>query len=209
MGIKHVPRYQLCDTDEAKFCVLDFEKKTGRSYQAVRVRDGGHFSRSAPELHLIMTVEPGNPNLPAHMLGSIENPRKWWKITSESIDQGVFSEYIDYVASDIEKHPLPLNMDSRKIFLWDNLSVHGTALVNSTLELRETRHAHRFVSMPRPPYQPKVAPIEYIFGEIASILSRKCARHWGVQELHDEIHNACMTVGLNGAMNRTFEHCGY
>ena len=48
MGIRNVPRYQLCDTDEAKFCVMDVEKKVGRSYQAVRVRDGGHFSRSAP-----------------------------------------------------------------------------------------------------------------------------------------------------------------
>ena len=95
MGIRNVPRYHLCDTNEAKFCVMDFEKKVGRSYQAIRVRDGGpHFSRSAPELNLIMTVEPGNANLPAHMLGSLENPRKWWHIAPENVDQGIFSEYI-------------------------------------------------------------------------------------------------------------------
>ena len=156
-----------------------------------------------------MTVEPGNANLPAHMLGSLENPRKWWHITSESVDQGIFSEYIEYVASDIEQNPLPLGMDSRKIFLWDNLSVHGTALVNSTLELRPSRATHRFISMPRPPYQPKVAPIEYMFGKISSILARKCARNWGIVELYNEIHNACMCVGLEGNLNRTFAHCGY
>ena len=209
MGIRNVPRYQLCDTDEAKFCVMDFEKKIGRSYQAIRVRDGGHFSRSAPELNLIMTVEPGNPNLPAHMLGSLENPRKWWHISSESVEQGMFSEYIDHVVSDIEANPLPFGIDSRKIFLWDNLSVHGTALVHSTLEMRPTRATHRFVSMPRPPYQPKIPPIEYMFGEISTILARKCARNWGVEELYNELHNACMCVGLNGNLNRTFAHCGY
>ena len=209
MGIRNVPMYQLCDTDEAKFCIVDIERKHGRGYKAVRVRDAGHYTRGAGEISLIMTVEPGNPQIPDIMLGSVRNPRKWWTITDSTIDQTVFSDYINYVCSDIETNPLPMDLDSRKIFLWDNLAVHGTALVHSTLEMRPTRQTHRFVNMPRPPYKPEVSPIEFIFGEISSILSKKCVRSWGVNELRDEIHNACMTVGQDGKLQRLFRHCGY
>ena len=53
-----------------------------------------------------MTVEPGNPMIPDHQIGSLMNPRKWWKITVENTNQYVFSEYVDYVLSDIEKATL-------------------------------------------------------------------------------------------------------
>ena len=188
---------------------MDIESKVGRSFRAMRCRDSGHFSRSSAEINLIMTIEPGNPLLPPGVRGSVENPRKWWRITPLSVDQDVFSDYINYVASDIEQNPLPDGLDGRKIFMWDNLSVHGTALVSSTLELRPTRQQHRFIPVPRPPYMPEIGPIEFIFGEISSILSRKCARHWGRANLEYKIHNACVMVGWNGTINQTFRHCGY
>ena len=68
MGIWNVPMYQLCDTDEAKFCIVDIERNHGRGYKAVRVRHAGHYTRGAGEISLIMTVEPGNPQIPPDIM---------------------------------------------------------------------------------------------------------------------------------------------
>ena len=160
-------------------------------------------------VNLIMTVEPGNPYLPPYLRGLIQNPRKWWRITEGTTNQVVFSDYIDYVCSDIEHHPLPDNFDSEKYFMWDNLRVHTTPMVTATLELRETRDDFAFVPIYRPPYQPKVAPIEYIFGEITNILARKCTKDWDLQRLIQELHSACVKVGLDKSLDRLFQHCGY
>ena len=158
---------------------------------------------------MIMTVEPGNAHLPAYSRGSIQNPRKWWKITTGSMNQYIFSQFIEDVCTDIERRPVPGGFDEEKYFMWDNCAIHKTAMVTASLELREERDLYRFRSICRPPYQPKIAPIEYIFGEITMILSRKCAKDWDLGKLSEEIHNACMMVGCHGKLDRTYQHCGY
>ena len=158
---------------------------------------------------MIMTIEPGNPHIPNGQIGSLTNPRKWWKITVENTNQYIFAEYIDYVLSDIEDNPVPGGYDEQKYLMWDNLSAHMTPLVTATVELRNRVPGFRFVPLRRPPYQPKFAPIEYIFGEISGILERKCGRDWDQARLVQELHNACVVVGRNGSLSRTFRHCGY
>ena len=203
-----MPRYSLCDTDEAGFTLQAIESKYGRGYQALRVRDIGHYSRSGRDyFSLLMTVEPGNPNLPDHVNGSIRNPRKWWRIIQGSCDQFIFAEYMDYVCHSIEERPN--NFDSQKYFMWDNLSVHRTDLVLSTVELRPTRDDHQFCVVRRPPYRPKMAPIEYIFNEIGTILRRDVRSDWTPEDLELQINNACLAVGTDGKINNLFEHCGF
>ena len=209
LGIAGVRRFRLTDTDEAAFSLVKVEEKRGYAFRAHRVRDLGNYTKGSPQVNLIMTVEPGNPYLPGHVRGSVQNPRKWWRLTLGHTNQYVFSRYIDYVCSDIEDNPVPGGFDAEKYFMWDNFSVHTTAMVATTLQLRPRRNDFRFVSINRPPYRPKIAPIEYIFGEITNILSRKSARDWDQQRLLDEIHSACMEVGLEGSLDRTYLHCGY
>ena len=207
LGIQGVRRFKLTDTDEAKFMISKFQSKRGWGYKTQRVRDPGFYSKNAMGVNLIMTVEPGNPYLPNGARGSLSNPRKWWRITLENTNQVVFSNYIDSVLSDIEQNPIPNGMDDERYLMWDNLSAHLTALVTATVEIRPTHNT--FVPIRRPPYQPKYAPIEYIFGEIGQILGRKCAKDWDQERLINELHNACVMVGLNGSLDRTFRHCGY
>lgn len=210
LGITGVDRYSLCDTDEAGFTLTQVESKYGYGYKAVRVRDIAHYSRTSDDyISLIMTVEPGNPDLPGDVYGSVQNPRKWWKIIRCHCNQDIFSDYIDYVCSDIEDNPLPDGHDEVKFFMWDNLSVHRTDQVMATVENRASRQDHRFNVLFRPPYRPDVAPIEYIFGEINNILAQEVRQEWTVETLALAIHNACTQVGGNGSINRTFEHCGY
>ena len=209
LGVLGVPRYRLTDTDEAKFTLSKCETKRGVSYTTNWCRDAGHYKKRVASVNLIMTVEPGNPHIPMGERGSITNPRKWWKISLENTNQFVFAEYIDEVLSDIEQNPVPGGYDRQRILMWDNLSAHLTPLVTATVELRQRADEYSFIPLRRPPYQPKYAPIEYMFGEIAGILEDKCARDWDAACLVQEVHNACAMVGLHGSLNRTFCHCGY
>ena len=63
----------------------------------------------------------------------------------------------------IENNPIG-DVDDYRIFMWDNLSVHKTALVHHTVESRGTGlggGAEQFEIVCRPPYQPNIAPVEY------------------------------------------------
>jgi hypothetical protein len=46
--------------------------------------------------------------------------------------------------------------------------------------------ANRFDIGPRPPYQPKYGPIEYVFCELAATLTRRVQRDWDVQRLAED-----------------------
>ena len=207
VGVYGVPRHRLIDIDEASFCLKKIEKRYGRAYSSCRVRDTANYTRMGGRINLLLAVEPGDPNIPANQIGSIEHPRTWYKIVDGNVDQFLYAEFIDQICSDIEQNPLP--SDNERYFLWDNLALHGTAYVNYTLEMRPTRNIFRFVAIPRPPYQPKFAPIEYVFCQIANELARRTNEGDTIAILRTNVTDLCTTIGSGGAMNRTFEHCGY
>ena len=195
------------DIDEAHFTLKSIESAYGRAAKPMRVRDVGHYRRGAKALNLLIAVEPGNPNIPLNMNGSVRYPRRWFRITKDNVDQVVFARFIDQICRSIEANPV--DGDEEKIFMWDNLSAHLTPVVTNTLELRPTREQYQFSSLPRPPYQAKWAPVEYVICQIANILSNKVVANWTEQTLSMELHNACMTVGYEGKFDNTFAHCGY
>lgn len=207
-GIKDVPRHRLIDIDEAHFTLKALTNKFGYAKKPVRVRDTGHYKRGRSYINLIIAVEAGNPAIPDHLLGSTMRPRRWFSITQGgTVNQHVFAHFIDTLCTNIESHPK--EGDEFRIFIWDNLSVHLTDVVHAMLELRPTREEHQFISINRPPYQPKFAPVEYIICQIANDLSLKEHRNWDLDTLENECHNVCMTVGNDGAADRTFFHIGY
>lgn len=208
IGINGVPRRRMIDIDECHFTLKSIQNKYGYGAKPVRVRDTGHFKKGRGSINLIIAIEPGDPALPAHILGSTHRPRRWFRITrNANVDQHLFADFLDEICTSIEADPKPV--DDSRIFLWDNLSAHLTALVHNTLEMRETREEHSFVSIPRPPYRPRFAPIEYIICQIANELSLREHRAWDLNTLEQETHNVCMTVGNNGAADRTWHHIGY
>ena len=207
VGVYGVPRHKLIDVDEASFCLKKIERKYGRAYRACRVRDIANYRRGARSLNLLMAVEPGDPNVPLNQVGSIMFPRVWYKIVDTNVDQFVYADFINEICTDIETNPLP--SDNERFFLWDNLALHGTAYVTYTLEMRPLRHQFKFVAIPRPPYQPKFAPIEYVFCQIASELCKKTSETDTMADLTRNLTNICTIIGNNGKMDRTFLHCGY
>ena len=207
VGINGIPFFRLIDIDEAKFCLSGIESKYGRSLTCVRVRDTAHYKRMSRGITLILAVEPGNPHLPAHIYGSIQNPRKWWQLTVDNVNQVVFADFVDVICTDIEQNPIPGNYDNERVLMWDNLSAHATGLVQQTVELRPTRPEQKFTIVPRPPYRPMFAPVEYMFCEVASRLSRMVKKNWTIVDLRCGIVDCLIDIGRNCKLNRTFRHC--
>ena len=208
VGVVGVQRRKFIDIDESKFA-LHQRKKCVKGYgvKAVRVRDRGMFKKGMQSVNLFIAIEPGNPLIPSDQMGSIKHPRCWFRITQENCNQYVFADYIDDICRDIEENPC--DGDDERVFLWDNLSAHLTPYVTATYAHRATHDQHRFLAIPRPPYQPKFGPIEYIIGIIDQKLQAMEEIEWTIDTLRDALHNICMTVGNNGVANKTFLHVGY
>jgi len=95
------------------------------------------------------------------MDGSIERPRTWFRLTVDNIDQFISGGFINEILDNIERYPLPSNYDLHKIIIWDSLRAHKTPFVTNIIEDRESEN--KFESVDRPPYAPKLAPMEYVF----------------------------------------------
>jgi transposase len=206
-GIAGVPRFRLLDADETHFDLKSTASHYGYAPGPIRVRDTAHYKRGESTVNLIMAIEPGNADLPGHVPGSTQRPRKWFKITTGTVDEQVFAEFVEEVCSDIEESPASWETDKERIFLWDNLAAHKTPLVTSTLEDRDSDHT--FFSICRPPYQPKWAPIEYIFCQISTELRRMVRKSWTKENLTDALYGIILSLGWDGSFDSTFRHCGY
>jgi hypothetical protein len=118
-----------------------------------------------------MAVEPGNPTLPPDVDGSIERPRRWiWVWIISGMTATIFSEFCEHMCASIENSAL----DEEHVFLWDNLQAHLTPLVYHTVEGHQGNCTFHII--PRPPYQPKFGPIEYIFVSLFAVLKIKSRR---------------------------------
>ena len=208
LGIVGIVRVRFIDVDETGWELSGCGSHYGRAPIGVRSRRLGHYTKSSERINLFMGVEPGDPNLPAHVDGSVQNPRRWIFITRESCNAQTFSIFIDQMCDDIENNPAGA-FDHQRVVLWDNLKVHNSPLVLHTMEGRPTRQQFNFSHQNRPPYQPKWAPVEYVFNLISAELNRRVQRNWTPAILEQNIRQIAAQIGRNGGFARTFIHCGY
>jgi hypothetical protein len=207
VGIVGLPRCRLIDIDECGFDISQTNRNSGHGHTTLRLRKPGNYSKDT-KLTIIMAVEPGDPGLPPHVSGSAAHPRRWVRINQiAGTTAAEFADFCEWVCSDIEAHPLPNNGDAHRYFLWDNLTSHKAPIVYQTIEGRN--HGCSFECVPRPPYQPKYGPIEYVFCELACRLRDMAKDEWSYATLRQEILNITAQLGLNGKFDSTFAHCGY
>ena len=207
LGVCGVPMHQLIDIDETGFYLSSCGSNYGRGYSCVRVRVPAHYFRREMKIDVLVGIEAGNPNLPAHVDGSVQRPRRWYKITYENCDMFTFGDFCDEICTDIETDPVPGGYDNEKVFMWDGLAAHDTAYVIQTIQGRPSNNVYHTVT--RPPYRPKIAPIEYIFCELAGELDRRVKREWTPVDLRRNIIDIMNSLGFNGGFTNTFNHCGY
>jgi hypothetical protein len=76
LGIFQVPRRMLIDAGEFGVTIERCNQKKGWGLKLFRVRKDGHYGHGE-KLTILFAIEPGDPRLPPHVYGSIENPRQW------------------------------------------------------------------------------------------------------------------------------------
>ena len=113
-----------------------------------------------------------------------------------------FDYYLNWLVDDLELNPIPGIPVEGRVFLWDNLSSHLTPLIYNSVAARNAGHRIN----PRPPYRPWIAPIEFIFCQLACLIRQCCYKIHNTIDLVHEIHNV---VPLLNGFNATFAHCGY
>ena len=60
-----------------------------------------HYTRKEPKVNVILAIEAGDPRLAPNLVGSVQNPRRWLKLTMENVDQFVFGDYCDELFGDL------------------------------------------------------------------------------------------------------------
>jgi len=206
LGVRGVPRYKLLDWDEFGIAMQQTATKYGHAHTSIRIRKPGHYCRDT-KLTALFVIEPGDPNLPANVEGSVQKPRRWIRVTRlAGTSAQTFADFADYVCTSIEMHRIP-GTDDHRVNLWDNLNSHHSPIVAQTVEARN--NGTRFSIVPRIPYQPKYAPIEYKICDLVSEVRRQATRDWDVNSLEQALYQVAATLGMNGGFDRTFDHCGY
>jgi len=153
---------------------------------------------------VVLFVEPGDPALPAHVNGSVTNPRRWFYFAEEGgTTSELFAEATDQVLSDLEQSNLEIDND--RTLTWDNLGSHLTDLVSQTVYNRLTQNLFRYVA--RPPYMPKYGATEYVFAELSAKLKERVQPHWTFAILRQEVTNILSEIGRNGSFEALFRHC--
>ena len=206
LGIVGVERRRWIDVDEFGMTLERTNPKFGYSIRLYRVRKPGHYTRDH-KLTVLVGIEAGDPDIPNGEMGSILCPRRWLNVIQTGGTTGlVFSDFINHIATDIEnngRHRDGFPNDLNRIFMWDNLNSHLTALISQTVEVRNGPCV--FSSINRPPYQPKHGPIEYAICELVTNIADHAEPAWTTRDLETAISDA---AGRIGPFNNTFERCG-
>ena len=98
------------------------------------------------------------------------------------------------------EHILAPTLTSGQLVIWDNLSVHKSAVAERLLAARGCRVLFL------PPYSPDFAPIEQAFSKLKTALRRTGTR---TRETLDEAISAGLATITAADAQAWFAHCGY
>jgi len=203
LGIFQVPRCKLIDVNEFGITMEKCNRAEEWALRVFRVRKDGHYYFGA-KITVIFAIEPGDPRLPHHVLGSVQHPRHWiWCVHGCGTTTSIFCDFCDHVCMEIDQFGVQ-RTDDHRIFIWDNLAAHHSAYVHQTVTGCDG--PCQFSIVARPQYHPKFGPIEYKICELTNILWMRKQLNWTVQMLENEIYATAASIE---SFDSTFVHCGY
>ena len=212
LGVVGSERRKFIDVDEFGMNITRVNSKYGYSISMFRVRSPGHYTRKASH-SVFYAIEPGDPRLPAGMLGSIQNPRHWIKILqNQGASELSFGVFMSDLCDDIEIRPAQFGdilSDSHRVILWDNLYVHNTPGLHQIIEGRNYRRPlgpTKFHIINRPPYQAKYGPVEYKICNIVEHVQLHALPEWNDRDMEKAVLDAVARISN---VDGTFAHCGY
>ena len=198
-GIRGVLRKDMLDIDECALEVKTANISYGHAVRGLRVRKIGNYGRGKSKITVILAVEPGDPDKPPHEEGSTDNPRLWYRV---STDAGTSTEsYVDFL-----NHYLMDYFDDnerRRTIMHDNLTSHKSDEVLDAIY----RRGHQVIC--RVPYRPHEAPIEFVFDQLACEIRRRWPVIKDEKDLVREIHNVLDSRAGMGGFDQLFKDCGY
>jgi len=147
---------------------------------------------------VILAVEGGNNRLPPGVDSSIFRIQKYIFVTQESCNQFTLGNFVGSILTKIENNPVEgIQMMNRSSFgtIW-SYTRRPTVPSSSKIDL----FPNLFHSVDCPPYWPKMAPIEYLYCDLASELDRRCTRDRDVDNLRRNIYEICSSISSEGRM---------
>ena len=185
LGVWQVNVSTLIDIDEMGFYLKGLASKSGRAYTSCWVRHPSHYRsrcwRKYPKTQTVDTYIAGQ--LRPFFGGILSKASHWtWRITRYQVMSMMGDAFCG-----LTLHKMVYVMHA----------IEGCSIFN------------QFISFDRPPYRPKIAPIEYVFCEVAAELSRRVKRGWNTQVVHNKLFDICNSIGTGGRFYSTFLHYGY
>jgi transposase len=175
----------MIDIDECGIYLQTAKRTNGKAYLNVRVRDEGPYGHDVKYTLIAAVAADGY---------------RYMRFERKSGTTAI--DFADFIAEVITQ--IPLANVNRKLFLWDNLSAHHSALVTNTVDV--SGHGRRA----RPAYRPEDGPIEYVFNTLHQEL---CARMYTIVneiDLIREVNTIFTQMGTNGnGFDNYFARCGY
>ena len=203
-GIAGIPRKRLIDIDEFAMETKRLNRRNAWAVSFRRVRSIGNYAKGQ-KLTVIIAVEAGDPTVPNNLTGSIAHPRQWVQMSRNPGTTGdAFASFVGSICSSFEGEQRVPQTDDWRVFMWDNLSSHAAPIVYNTIFDREG--PTRYNVVPRPPYQPKYGPTEYIICQLVNYLKINTRGELDLVDLEQQIYRA---AGAIGPFDGTFAHCGY
>ncbi|KAL7554355.1 hypothetical protein ACHAWF_017797 [Thalassiosira exigua] len=198
-GICGVQRRRLIDVDECsvelKYCNLNY----GHAVRGLRVRKISNYGRGKIKFILILAIEPGDSELPEGSEGSVENPRLWYRLSTDRAT-GI-ENYVDFLKYNLMDDFR--NDEKSRTLLHDNLSSHKAKEVINTVFDR----GHQVIC--RVPYRPHEGPIEWAIEQFASALRKRWKVIKDDKDLNKQAHNILQAKSGMGNFDGLFRGCGY
>ena len=73
----------MIDVDKCGIELQSVNRRHGMAFSGLRVQKRGNYSKDT-KLTVVMVIEPGDPNLPDNVYGSIAWPRQWVWVSADA-----------------------------------------------------------------------------------------------------------------------------
>ena len=181
LGHAGVPSNDMLDVDECAIYVTSGNRTFGHAYVGERAVE-------------VQRYEPGHRFSLLMAAGRRHGDVYFVLYENENVDSEKFSAFLE---DEVFPHCGPA-----RTLMWDNLAAHLTAQVLAVV----AHGGHR--ALPRPPYSPDLAPIEYIFGLIQARL-KKYQFSLNEGNLRQYLRAAIQLAVTPANVAAIFDHCGY
>ncbi len=155
------------------------------------------------KITVLIAIEPGDPALALHVLGSVERPWRWIRsIWLKGTMMNVFCDFCEMICSDTE---IMGWMGQTTIAFLFGIICGLTTRRTCMRRLQSVSVCGGF-RLPRLQYHPKFGPIEYSICEAISRLRLAKEADWDMDDLEQQICQIAISMWQFDAI---FLHCGY